>query len=138
HPVPHADCASQPVLSGRTKKEAVSMIEHPQKMLLIFIDETDMWREERLYAAIVRTLEKNGVAGVTVLSGIMGYGIHRRIHHKGLFGVSDEKPITMVVIDHEAAIRAILPIVVPMVREGLITLLDTEVISAGAAHPGTI
>lgn len=114
------------------------MIEHPQKMLLIFIDETDMWREERLYAAIVRTLEKNGVAGVTVLSGIMGYGIHRRIHHKGLFGVSDEKPITMVVIDHEAAIRAILPIVVPMVREGLITLLDTEVISAGAAHPGTI
>ena len=60
------------------------MIAAPQKMLLIFMDETDMWREERLYSVLVRLLEPNGIAGVTVLSAIMGYGIHRRIHHKGL------------------------------------------------------
>lgn len=112
------------------------MIAAPQKMLLIFMDETDMWREERLYSAIVRVLERSGIAGVTVLSGIMGYGIHRRIHHKGLFGVSDEKPITMVAIDQEEKIRAVLASVVPMVREGLVTLLDTEVISTGSAQGG--
>jgi PII-like signaling protein len=112
------------------------MIPTPQKMLLMFMDETDMWREERLYSALVRILERNGLAGVTVLAGIMGYGIHRRIHHKGLFGVTDEKPITMIVIDNEEKIRSILPIVVPMVREGLITLLDTEVISTGSAEGG--
>jgi PII-like signaling protein len=112
------------------------MIPSPQKMLLIFMDETDMWREDRLYSTLVRILERNGIAGVTVLSGIMGYGIHRRIHRKGLFGVSDEKPITMVIIDNEERIRAVLPTIVPMVREGLITLLDTEVISTGAGHGG--
>jgi uncharacterized protein len=112
------------------------MISSPQKMLLIFLDETDMWRDERLYSALVRILERNGIAGVTVLSGIMGYGIHRRIHHKGLFGVTDEKPITMIVIDNEEKVRAILPTIVPMVREGLVTLLDTEVISTGFGQSG--
>ena len=112
------------------------MMAAPQKMMLVFMDETDMWRDERLYAAIVRILERQGIAGVTVLLGIMGFGIHRRIHHKGLFGVSDEKPITMVVIDSEEKIRAVLPAIVPMVREGLITLLDTEVISTGADRAG--
>lgn len=110
------------------------MIAAPQKMLLIFMDETDMWREEHLYAALVRILERHGMAGVTVLSGIMGFGIHRRVHRKGLFGVSDEKPITMVIIDNEEKIRGILPMVVEMVREGLITLLDTEVVSTGTAQ----
>ncbi len=112
------------------------MITAPQKMLLIFLDETDMWREERLYAAIVRILERDGIAGVTVLSGIMGFGIHRRIHHKGLFGVSDEKPIAVVVIDNEEKIRAVLPAIVPMIREGLVTLLDTEVVSTGVGRTG--
>jgi PII-like signaling protein len=102
-----------------------------QKMLLVFVDDTDMWREERLYAALVRVLERNGIAGVTVLSGIMGYGVHRRIHSKGLFGVSDEKPITLVAIDDEDKIRGVLPKILPMVKEGLVTLLDAEVISKG-------
>lgn len=113
------------------------MISTAQKMLLIFMDETDMWREERLYSAIVRVLERNGIAGVTVLSGIMGYGIHRRIHHKGLFGVPDEKPITILTIDSEAKIRAVLPLIMPMVREGLLALLDSEVFATGLDQTNT-
>ena len=77
------------------------MIKPPAKMLLIFIDQTDDWHNTPLYEAIVRVLESNGIAGVTVLSGIMGYGIHRLIHRKGLLGLSDEKPLTIVVIDNE-------------------------------------
>ena len=42
----------------------------------------------------------------------------------------------MIVIDNEDKIRAVLPTVVPMVREGLITLLDTEVISTGVGQSG--
>ena len=106
-----------------------------QKMMLIFCDETDMWREDSLYSAIVRILERSGIAGATVVSGVMGYGIHRRIHARGLFGFSDEKPMTIVVIDTEHAIRAVLPTIIPMVKEGLITLHDAEVISTGYQPP---
>ena len=102
-----------------------------QKSLVIFVGETDMWQDAHLYAAIVTTLERHGIAGATVNLGLMGYGRHRRIHRKGLFGVSDDKPVTIMAIDTEEKIRAVLHIIVPMVREGLILLQDTEVISTG-------
>jgi len=102
------------------------------KMLMVFCDETDLWKGgERLYAAIVRKLHKNGIAGATVLNGMMGYGVHKRIHKKGLFGVSDESPILILAIDTEVKLRAVLPLIVPMVKEGLINLVDTDVISTG-------
>ena len=99
-----------------------------QKMLVIFIAETDMWQDARLYAAIVTTLERQGIAGATVNLGLMGYGRHRRIHRKGLFGVSDDKPVTIMAVDTEEKLRAVLPSIIPMVSEGLILLQDTEVI----------
>lgn len=110
------------------------MIPGPQKMLLIFVDLTDSWNGRTLYEVIVETLERAGIAGATALTGIMGYGIHRHIHRKGLFGVADEKPVTIVVIDTEEKIRAVLPRICPMVKEGLITLQDTEVLWTGEAE----
>jgi uncharacterized protein len=104
------------------------MIEAPVKMLLIFIDQTDTWQNKPLHEAIVRVLEQNGIAGATVLSGIVGYGVHRRIHRKGLLGVSDDKPLTIAVVDNEKKVRDVLPTIRPMIREGLIGLTDFEVV----------
>jgi PII-like signaling protein len=104
------------------------MIEAPVKMLLIFIDQTDTWHNIPLHEAIVRILEQNGIAGATVFSGIMGYGIHRRIHRRGLLGVSDDKPLTIAVIDNEKKLRDALPTIRPMIREGLIGLMDLEIV----------
>ncbi len=102
-----------------------------RKVLIIFVDETDRWQDATLYAAIVTTLERQGIAGATVNLGLMGYGRHRRIHRKGLFGISDDKPVTIMAVDTEEKIRAVLPVITPMVREGLILLQDGEVISTG-------
>lgn len=107
------------------------MTGNKQKALVIFCDETDMWHELRLYEAIVRLLERQGMSGATVNTGLMGYGRHRQIHRRGLFGVSDDKPVTIIAVDTEEKVRAVLPHVAPMVREGLIILQDAEVISTG-------
>lgn len=101
----------------------------PRKMLLVFIDLTDAWEDVPLYEAIVRVLERKGLSGATVNTGIMGYGRHRQIHRKGLFGMSDEKPVTIVCIDEAAPIEAVVPIIFPMVKEGLIALQDIEVVT---------
>src|SRR5215467_13718092 len=98
-------------------------------MLLIFIDQTDTWHNQPLHEAIVRVLEQNGIAGATVLSGIVGYGIHRRIHRKGLLGVSDDKPLTIAVIDNEKKLRDVLLTIRPMIREGLIGFSDFEIVA---------
>jgi PII-like signaling protein len=60
-------------------------------------------------------------------NGIMGYGVSRRVHRKGLFGVTDEKPVVISAVDSEETIRAVLPYLLPMVKEGLIVLHDAEV-----------
>lgn len=106
-------------------------IDAPAKLLLIFIAETDTWGPSRvpLYEAIVERLYEYGIDGATVHSGVMGFGANRRMHKKGLFGVTDERPITISVVDTEAKLRAVLPLLTEMVLEGLLFLVDGEVIA---------
>ena len=50
------------------------------------------------------------------------------MHQKRLFGVSDDRPVTISVVDNEAKLRAILPEIRSMVKEGLVVLVDAEII----------
>jgi uncharacterized protein len=100
----------------------------PIKMLQIFLDETDLWHTQPLYEAIVRRLVQAGIAGATVHHGIMGFGSHMKVHHKRLFGISDDKPVVITVVDDEAKLRALVPEIRGMVKEGLMVLVDAEVI----------
>ena len=100
----------------------------PVKMLLMYVDETDLFGTGPLYEAIVRRLRQLGVNGATAVSGIMGFGAHLKVHHRRLFGISDDKPVVITVVDSEPVIREILPEIRGMVKEGLVVLLDAEVI----------
>jgi uncharacterized protein len=102
----------------------------PIKMLLIYVDETDLWEQMPLYEAIIRRLRQMHVAGATAQHGIMGFGSHMKVHHKRLFGVSDDKPVTITVVDSESKLREILPEIRGMVEEGLVVLLDAELVPA--------
>ena len=100
------------------------------KMLVITIGETDRWEDVPLYEAIARKLIQLKAPGATVDRGIMGFGSHqKRLHHKQLFGVSDDRPVTITVVHDESALReTIVPAVRAMVRHGLIYLMDVELI----------
>jgi uncharacterized protein len=104
------------------------MIE-PVKLLLMFVNESDMWDNTPLYQAIVHRIKQLNLAGATVQLGVLGFGHHMRLHHKGLFGIADDRPVTITAIDHGEKIRAALPELRGMVREGLILLLDAELIA---------
>jgi uncharacterized protein len=101
------------------------------KLLVILIDETDTWDNDiPLYEAIVRRLVQLEVSGATVSHGIMGFGSHQRVHQKRLFGVTDDRPVTILVADSEDKIKLILPVIRPMIPadEGLVLLLDADVV----------
>jgi hypothetical protein len=98
-------------------------------MLLIIVEDVDRWEDQPLHEAIVRTLLRLGVAGATAWPGIAGYGSGARLHHGGLFGVSDEKPILIAAIDTEEKLRAVASSITPMVKGGLILLQDTELLT---------
>jgi uncharacterized protein len=100
----------------------------PAKLLVAIFDAQDEWQGEALHEAIVRVLQAEGIAGVTVLQGLTGFGAHRAVHRRGLIGRPHDKPTAIVVIENEAKLRAVLPIVRPMVAEGIFVMVDAEVI----------
>lgn len=104
------------------------MTTSPQKMLLIYLAETDTAGDSPLYEVIVRRLVQLDVAGATVQSGIMGFGTHGRVHRRRLFGVSDDRPIVITAVDREEKLLKILPEIRSMVTEGLILLQDVSVV----------
>ncbi len=98
------------------------------KLLLIFVDETESWEELPLYEAVVRRLVQLGLRGATAQAGIMGFGRHQQVHRKRLFGISDDRPIAITVVDDEMKIRQFLPEIRAMVPEALMILLDGELV----------
>jgi PII-like signaling protein len=104
-------------------------------MMRIFIGEDDRWHGKRLFEAIVEALRANDIAGVTVYRGILGYGANRRFHKEKRMSLSNDRPIMLSVIDQDAKIRAFLPRLESMVREGLVALSDVQVIKY-AHRPG--
>ena len=107
----------------------------PTKLLLIFLNESDTWDDGPLYRAVIDRLRQLDVAGATAQTGIVGFGYHRRIHHKGLFGIADDRPVTIAVVEDEAKLRAVIPELQTMVREGVILLLDAERVTVDAPQP---
>ena len=100
----------------------------PAKLLLAVFDAHDEWQGEPLHEAIVRVLETHGIAGVTVLQGLTGFGAHRAVHRRGLIGLPHDKPTVMLIVENEAKLRAVLPTIRPMIAQGIVVLTEAEVI----------
>jgi hypothetical protein len=101
----------------------------PVKLLLIFVNESDRSGNAPLYQVVIERLRHLHLAGATAHAGILGFGHHARVHHKGLFGIADDRPITITTVDEETKIRAVLPELRTMIREGLILILDAELVA---------
>ncbi len=98
------------------------------KLLSIYIGESDKWRGKPLYAALLETLKKEDLAGATVTRGVAGFGAHSRIHTAAILRLSEDLPLVIQVVDTPENIQRGLDAVSPMVREGLITLQDVQVL----------
>ena len=53
-------------------------------------------------------------------------GAHGKLHKRGLFGVSDDKPVMIISVDYEEKLKKALPEIEKMVEEGLIVMLDAS------------
>jgi len=74
--------------------------------LRIFISSTDQINQTPLYEFIVFKAKKEGIAGATVLKGILGYGASSVIHSYKFWEVTDKLPIVVELIDEIGKITA--------------------------------
>ena len=105
------------------------------KRLRIYIGEADSWEGKSLYKALVLKAKELDLAGATVFQGCMGYGANSRIHTASLIDLSADLPIMIEIIDSAEYIEKFLPFLDKMVKEGMVTLDDIEVIKYGKKPP---
>jgi len=98
------------------------------KVLSIYIGESDRYKGKPLYKAIVQMAKKEGLAGATVTRGIEGFGANSRIHSADILRLSSDLPVIIRIIDSEEYINKIFPKLDEMVKEGLITIQDIEIV----------
>ncbi len=98
------------------------------RRLMIYLGESDTWRGRSLYMSILETLRKGEIAGATVTRAVAGFGAHSRIRTQAIEALSMDLPIVISIVDSPANIERAVTLVAPMVREGLITVEDVEII----------
>lgn len=99
------------------------------KLLRIFIGESDLYKHRPLYEVIVEEARKRGLAGATVLRGILGFGANSRIHTSKILRLSEDLPVVVEIVDAEDKIEAFLPDLDEMINEGLVTIEKAHVIT---------
>lgn len=91
-------------------------------LLRIFIGESDRHGHRPLYEALVLRAREKGLAGATVLRGVMGYGRDSILHTAKILRLSEDLPMVIDIVDSKEKIDEFLPEVESMVGGGLITL----------------
>ena len=97
-------------------------------LLRIFIGESDRWRHQPLYEAIVLKARELHLAGATVLRGPMGFGKSSRLHTAKILRLSMDLPLVIELVDSEEKIQAFLPVLDEMMKGGLVTLEKVRVV----------
>lgn len=100
--------------------------------LRIYLGESDHLGHLPLYEAIVKRARKEGLAGATVLKGVLGYGASDHIRTSKLLDLSGDMPMVVEIVDEESKIEAFRPILSGMIEEcgrgGMVTLGDIRVV----------
>ncbi len=97
-------------------------------LLRIFIGEADKHHGRPLYEAIVLKARELGLAGATVLRGVMGFGAHSRLHTTKVLRLSQDLPIVVELVDTEENLQRLLPWLDEVVEEGMVTLEKARVL----------
>jgi hypothetical protein len=103
-------------------------------LLRVFLGESDKHGHLPLYEAVVLKARETGLAGATVLRGVMGFGRHSVMHTAKILRLSEDLPMVVEIVDSLEKMEAFLPILDTMVPEGLITLEPVRVIHYRSAQ----
>jgi PII-like signaling protein len=97
-------------------------------LLRIFIGEADKTEGKPLYEWIVFKAREQGLAGATVLRGMMGFGANTRVIHTfKIERLSEDMPIIVEIVDVKEKLEAFLDLIDPHIKAGMVTLEKAEI-----------
>ena len=97
-------------------------------LLRIFIGEADKYQGKPLYEWIVLQAREQGMAGATVLRGMMGFGANTRNIQTFRFDtLSEDLPIVIEIVDTQDKLEQFLALVEPHIKAGLVTVEKAQI-----------
>ncbi|MBO8193636.1 DUF190 domain-containing protein [Streptomyces oryzae] len=104
--------------------------------LTVLLGENDQFHHRPAYAEIVHRAHAAGLAGASVFRGVEGFGASSLVHTTRLLSLSEDLPVAVVIVDEAARIRAFLPELEEITREGLVLLDEVEAVRFPARDTG--
>ena len=95
-------------------------------LLRIFLGESDRHAGRPLHEWIVQEARRQGLAGATVLRGMLGFGAKSRLHSVKIERLSLDLPIVVEIVDTREKLEAFLASIDDRLTEGLATLERVE------------
>ena len=96
-------------------------------LLRIFIGESDRHNGKLLYEWIVIKAREEGLAGATVMRGMMGFGAHSRMHTFKNERLSQDLPIIIEIVDTREKLEKFLSLIDNEIEEGMATLEKAQI-----------
>ena len=96
-------------------------------LLRIFIGESDRHDGKLLYEWIVLKAREAGLAGATVMCGMMGFGAHSRLHTFKIERLSQDLPIIIEIVDTRDKLESFLAVIDQEIEEGMATLEEIKI-----------
>ena len=97
------------------------MLPEESVLLRIFIGESDKLDGKPLYEWLVVQAKQRGMAGATVLRGMMGFGAHSKIIHTfKIERLSEDLPIVVEIVDSAEKVEAFLAFAESHIKRGML------------------
>ena len=103
------------------------MIPQEGYLLRIFIGENDRHKGKPLYEWLVEQAHHNGLAGATVLRGMMGFGAGSRIRTFKILRLSEDLPIVIELVDTCEKLEEYLQLVDTEIEDGMATIEKVDI-----------
>jgi len=102
------------------------MVNSKSSMLRIYVGNTDKINGVPFYETIVFAAKRKGMAGATVLKGIMGFGANSIVHSTKIFAISDDLPMIIEIVDTDEKISAFIDEIQPYLENPKFGMLITK------------
>ncbi len=97
-------------------------------LLRLYVGEKDRFEHRPLYETIVLRAREHGLAGATVLRGLVGFGASSQLHTAKILRLSDDLPVIIEIVDSEQEIESFLPVLDEMMPSGLATIEKVRIV----------
>ncbi|MCB2155155.1 DUF190 domain-containing protein [bacterium] len=112
-----------------------------QVQLRFYLTNFVQWHHEPLYEALVKRARHDGLAGATVLKGLMGFSTRDgKILREKALAFANELPVIVEMIDSAEALAAFRTDIAPMLKGALLTYERARVLARRARtdEPGAV